>query len=85
MRLLKERGARLSFNDPFNDRIELDGTVHRSVPLTPASLARHDLVTIITDHSSYDYPMVVRHAKVILDTRNATRDVKTGRAKIYKL
>ena len=45
----------------------------------------HDLVIVVTDHSSYDYSMVAKHARMILDTRNATREVKHGRAKIHRL
>jgi UDP-N-acetyl-D-glucosamine dehydrogenase len=42
-------------------------------------------VVIVTDHASYDYDGIVRHAKLVLDTRNATRHVRTGRPKIHKL
>jgi UDP-N-acetyl-D-glucosamine dehydrogenase len=55
------------------------------VPLTPANLRKADLVLIITDHSSFDFDAIVRHSPLILDTRNATRDVKVGRAKVHKL
>jgi len=86
MRLLMERGAKISFHDPYNDAIVLDGgRVSKGVPLTPANLGKADLVLIVTDHSSYDYEMIVRHSRVILDTRNATNQVRRGRSKIHKL
>ena len=50
-----------------------------------SKLKKADLVIILTDHSSYDYDLIVRHAEIILDSRNATRNVKTGRSKIHKL
>jgi UDP-N-acetyl-D-glucosamine dehydrogenase len=86
LRLLMDRGAKISFHDPYNEKIALDGGgVHKVTPLTPANLRRADLVVIVTDHSSYDYDMIVRHANVVLDTRNATCHVRKGRSKIHKL
>ena len=40
---------------------------------------------IVTDHTEYDYAEIVRHSGMLLDTRNATRTVRTGRSKIHKL
>jgi UDP-N-acetyl-D-glucosamine dehydrogenase len=54
----------------------------RSVDLTPAHLAAYDCVIIATDHSSYDYDAIVQNAKLVVDSRNATRRVKQGREKI---
>ena len=86
LRLLKDRGAKVMFHDPYNREIRVDGGgLLRRTPLTPANLAKADLVAIVTDHSCYDYGMIVRHSKLVLDTRNATRDVRTGRKKIHKL
>jgi UDP-N-acetyl-D-glucosamine dehydrogenase len=39
---------------------------------------------IVTDHSSYDYDWIVKQADLVVDTRNATRNVKTQRHKIVK-
>ena len=39
---------------------------------------------IATDHSAYDYDFIVRHAQLVVDTRNATRNVTDGRDKICK-
>ena len=39
---------------------------------------------IATDHSAYDYDFIVQHAKLVIDTRNATKNVRTGREKIRK-
>ena len=63
---------------------------HHDVPdlssseLTPEFLASQDCVLIATDHSAYDYDHVVRHARLVVDTRNATGNVTEGREKIRK-
>jgi UDP-N-acetyl-D-glucosamine dehydrogenase len=86
MSLLRGQGARVSFHDPHARTLEIDGgQSQQSRPLTAANLKRADLVIIVTDHTDFDYDMIARHATLILDTRNATRGVKTGRAKIHKL
>jgi UDP-N-acetyl-D-glucosamine dehydrogenase len=86
IRLFHEAGAKVSFHDPYADAMKLeDGTVQKTVPLTPRNLSSADLVVIVTDHSVYDWKFVARHAKAILDTRNATRGVRAGRSKIQKL
>jgi UDP-N-acetyl-D-glucosamine dehydrogenase len=48
----------------------------KSVPLTPANLKKYDAVLISTDHSCYDYKKIVTHAKLVVDTRNATKAVR---------
>ena len=47
-------------------------------------LASYDVVVISTDHSDYDYHWIVKNAKLIIDTRNATENVRTNRKKIVK-
>ena len=54
----------------------------KSVELTPEHLASYDCVLIATDHSSYDYDAIVRHAKFVVDTRNATRHVQQPTGKV---
>jgi UDP-N-acetyl-D-glucosamine dehydrogenase len=78
MELLQARGARVEFNDPYFSHL---GKMRRynfqldSVELTPENLSQYDAVVITTDHSSYDYEFIVRHAALVVDTRNATRNV----------
>ncbi len=85
--LLRARGAKVSYNDPHVPKTH-KGREHdlqmKSVPLTPASLKKYDAVLISTDHSAYDYDMIVKHSKLVVDTRNATANVKVGRKKIFK-
>jgi UDP-N-acetyl-D-glucosamine dehydrogenase len=86
--LLRERGAQVEYHDPFCPRItqmrhkpayllEME-----SVDLDPG-LARADAVVIVTDHDCIDYAKVVCGAKLVIDTRNATRNVLMGREKIW--
>jgi len=88
MELLRKNGANLSYHDPYIPVIEPHGgsTVHmESVELTDEALANADCVLIVTDHSCIDYHRVVEKAKLIVDTRNATKDVEENREKIIKL
>jgi UDP-N-acetyl-D-glucosamine dehydrogenase len=55
-----------------------------SQPLTAEFLARQDCVLIATDHSAYDYEFIVRHAPLVIDTRNATKNVTPGLGRIVK-
>jgi len=54
------------------------------MPLTPDFLGGLDAVLIITDHTAVDYGHVVRHAPLIVDTRNATRGVSEHRERIVR-
>ncbi len=85
--LLAKRGAHLSYHDPHVPRLG-PSRKHRldleSVPLTAEVLTGVDAVVIVTDHSDIDYEFVVRHAPLVVDTRNATRHVREGRQKILK-
>ena len=88
MELLQERGAVLSYSDPHIP--VLPAMRHYDVPrlasedLTPDYLASLDCALIATDHSSFDYGMIVKHAPLVVDTRNATVDIDEGREKVVK-
>jgi UDP-N-acetyl-D-glucosamine dehydrogenase len=71
IRLLKGQGARVTYSDPHVPRFREDGTEFRSVELTPEAVAAADCVMIVTDHSSVDYRMIKRTARLVVDTRNA--------------
>ncbi len=86
-RELMERGAEVSYHDPHIPRLHpgrRHGFTLESVPLTSDALSAADCVVVITDHSSFDPEMIVRNAKVVVDTRNLMRDVTEGREKIEK-
>lgn len=88
MELLQERGAVLSYSDPHIP--VLPAMRHYDVPrlasedLTPDYLASLDCALIATDHTSFDYGMIVKHAPLVVDTRNATVDIDEGREKVVK-
>jgi UDP-N-acetyl-D-glucosamine dehydrogenase len=71
IRLLKGQGARVTYSDPHVARFREDGIEFRSVELTPEAVAAADCVMIVTDHTSVDYRMIKRTAKLVVDTRNA--------------
>ncbi len=82
---LKERGAVLSYHDPFVPSIKLNGQTLRSVSLTASALKDKDCVLILTDHSNIDYQFIVKNSRFIFDTRNALRHIYTNRNKIERL
>lgn len=88
MEMLLDGGAVVTYNDPYIPK--LPRMRHFRVPeltsseLTPEFLADQDCVLIATDHSCYDYEFIVRHAPLVVDTRNATKKVTEGREKIRK-
>ncbi len=85
--LLKKVGAVVEYHDPYIPTYhdEHGADIHlSSVPLTPEMLRGYDVVLISTDHDDVDYGMVVANSSLVVDTRNATKAVATGRDKIYK-
>ncbi|MGH7197921.1 MAG: nucleotide sugar dehydrogenase [Candidatus Omnitrophota bacterium] len=73
MKYLSRKGAKVSYSDPFVSRVPLGRKVFSSRDLTPTLLKKHHCVVVLTDHSTFDYPAVVKHARLILDTRNVLR------------
>lgn len=88
MELFEEKGACLSYHDPFVARLaktrKHDFSSLASRELTPELLSAQDAVIITTDHTKVDYPFVVEHAGLVIDTRNATRNVTSGRERIVR-
>jgi len=88
LELLLERGAEVTYNDPHIPK--LPEMRHHDVPdmssteLTSDFLAAQDCVLIATAHSAYDYDFIVKHSQMVLDTRNATKEVTVDRGKIFK-
>jgi UDP-N-acetyl-D-glucosamine dehydrogenase len=87
--LLLKRGAVVTYNDPHIPALpKMRHWPHlapmKSIPLTPETLAAQDCVVIATDHTAYDYGWIVAHSRRVVDTRNATKKIATGREKITK-
>ncbi len=87
LELLLEAGAAPGYHDPFIPRLPSMRNWRlpplESLPLTPETLAENDAVIVVTDHTALDYAFVVRHARCVIDTRNATAAVREGREKIW--
>ena len=83
--MLREKGARVSYSDPYAPQIVVDDEKISSMPLTPQTLAAHDCVLITTDHRAFDYDMVVRESSLIVDVRNALGGRRDHREKIVTL
>jgi UDP-N-acetyl-D-glucosamine dehydrogenase len=88
MDLLIKQEAHVTYNDPHIPVLpSMRHYPHlrmSSQPLSEAYLAVQDCVLIATDHTAYDYAWIVEHSSLVVDTRNATRLVKSGREKIIK-
>ncbi len=78
--LLQKDGAQVSYHDPYFPFIgkgrKYDLQMKRS---ELENLGQYDCVLIVTDHSDYDYRRVVSEAQLIVDTRNATRGIKSSK------
>ncbi|MCZ7567768.1 MAG: nucleotide sugar dehydrogenase [Ardenticatenaceae bacterium] len=88
IRRLLDLGADLHYHDPHVPTLTLeDGRTLTSLPdLSPETLESADAVVIVTDHSRYNWDGIVRHAPLIIDTRNATHAVRShARGQIVKL
>lgn len=87
MEILLEKGATVDYNDPLIPELpsmRMYDIKRKSVDLTPANLASYDCVLISTDHSVYDWNLIVEHSRLVVDSRNATKDVLSHRDKIVK-
>jgi UDP-N-acetyl-D-glucosamine dehydrogenase len=76
IRLLERRGAVVRYHDPHVPVLKEEDIDLTSVPLTPESLRAADCTVIVTDHAAIDYAAVGRHARVVVDTRNALAKVR---------
>src|SRR5215831_16630661 len=74
--LLQKRGARITYSDPHVPALRLDGLHLEASPEQRAAEA--DCVVIVTDHSAFDYPSLAKRARLIVDTRNALKGVRSG-------
>lgn len=78
IQLLREKGANLSYNDPYIGTIQVSEETLASVELTEERLSMSDCVVIATDHSGYDYQNIVDKASLVFDARGATRRLRSN-------
>lgn len=83
--LLKRDGAEVDYHDPHVPEIVVDGAPMQTVPLSEFTLRQADLVVVATNHAAIDYGWVLRQARHVLDTRNATRGIDGPREELTLL
>jgi UDP-N-acetyl-D-glucosamine dehydrogenase len=76
MQQLREKGARVSYHDPYVPEINIGGEIMKSVTLGEGCLNGADCVVIATDHSQYDYQFIADKSKLVFDARGVTRGLK---------
>lgn len=82
---LKQHGATLMYHDPWIPRLKPTRKYNfdlGSVEANEKTLSKADAVLILTDHSDFDIEMIVRHANLIIDVRNATAGIADPDKKI---
>lgn len=85
--LMQEWNMNVSYHDPYipvYPKVRHGDLGLSSVPLTEETLKNSDAVFILTDHNCIDYQWVTEHSSIVVDTRNATKDVVNHREKIVK-
>ena len=81
--LLLELGAEISYHDPYVESVRIADETFQSQSLE--TVLEGDCVVLLTNHRDYDYNAIAHRARVIVDTRNAFKDVKGSPAKIIKI
>jgi UDP-N-acetyl-D-glucosamine dehydrogenase len=87
VQLLRERGIKVCYHDPYVPKYPAGRKGDLGIsssPLTAALVKSVDAAMILTDHSCIDYQWVVDHARLVVDTRNATAKIRRGRKKVVK-
>jgi UDP-N-acetyl-D-glucosamine dehydrogenase len=77
IRLLKAVGSSVTYSDPFVSELNIDGHFLEAIPAGREPFSEADLIIIATDHSAFNYAEVVRKARLVFDTRNATRGLRS--------
>ena len=78
--LLQKEGATVSYNDPYFPFVGRGRKYDLQMKCAPLdNLGQYDCILIVTDHSDYDYKKIVNDAKLVVDSRNATRGIKSDK------
>jgi UDP-N-acetyl-D-glucosamine dehydrogenase len=85
--LLRQKGANVEYHDPYIPHIhhEIDGWHMDSVQDVMQAVGQADAVIIVTNHTVYDYPAILKQAKFVFDTRNATGKIARDNGKVVRL
>jgi len=90
LQVLRKRGvSNVSYTDPHVPAYEVrvNGSAEElpRLPLTPEVLEDHDVAIVLTNHTAFNYEMIAAHAPMIVDTRNALRDISCEEEKLVVL
>jgi UDP-N-acetyl-D-glucosamine dehydrogenase len=78
LELLREKGAKVSYNDPYFPKVGQGRHYALNMTNTPLdNLASYDAVVIVTDHTTYNYQQIVDQSQLVIDTRNATKGIQS--------
>ncbi|MBI5835918.1 MAG: nucleotide sugar dehydrogenase [Candidatus Eisenbacteria bacterium] len=78
LELLHRRGAKVDYHDPFVPVLWMPGGKMRSVRISAAALRKYHCAVVVTAHRGVDYPMILRNAATVVDTRNALKGRKAA-------
>lgn len=85
--LLLKKAAKVFYNDPYVPHLKKSRKYNfglKSQPLTEDLLKGIDAVVIVTNHTNYDYAWIVEHANLVIDSRNATKNLNNAKGKVIK-
>lgn len=79
LEMLEKAGAKISYTDPYVPEFSLHEKTYRSLDMDKAGKEKLDLAILVTNHDNFDLQALLQTAPAILDTRNAFKDVKSGK------
>ncbi|WP_413229523.1 nucleotide sugar dehydrogenase [Heyndrickxia oleronia] len=82
---LIERGAEVSYHDPFVPEVMINGIKQKSSPITAETISKQDLILILTDHTDIPSDLLAEHAKLIFDTRAVFKGDSLNKGNIKQL
>jgi UDP-N-acetyl-D-glucosamine dehydrogenase len=83
--LLQAKGGEVIYHDPYVPELNEDGLMMTGITLDQTTLQQADCVVITAAHSDYDWQWIVENSQLVIDTRNATRDVGADSGRVVKL
>jgi UDP-N-acetyl-D-glucosamine dehydrogenase len=75
---LRQKGAAISFADPYLRSIEIEGTAIKSVQLAAKIVESMDCIVLLNDHSAFDYAMIAAHNALVIDSRNGFKNFSSS-------
>ena len=81
MKLLQRKGGDVCYSDDFVPEFSMNGKTFKSKKITKKLIEEVDCVVLATDHTDFDYKMIAKSARIIVDTRNAfgARGIKSDK------